>query len=85
MGDSRFELSGVILTSLNVPNTEKWRILGLETTRCTITPYFTFAAGHFAPFRQEIYPGCEMGPPLKVLSLFRPLATEGDERVCPLR
>jgi len=36
--DYRFELSGVILTSLNLPNTEKWRILGLETTRCTITP-----------------------------------------------
>ena len=23
-------------------------------------------------FRQEIYPACEMRPPLKVLSLFRP-------------
>ena len=38
MEDYRFELSGVILTSLNLPNTEKWRIWGLETTRCTITP-----------------------------------------------
>jgi len=36
----------------------------------------------YAP-RHEIYPRCETGPPLNVLPV-QTLATEGDDRVCPL-
>ena len=44
-----------------------------ENTRgCTTSAMFTTKMGRFARSRHEICPDCEIGPPLKVLSLFRP-------------
>ncbi len=37
---------------------------------CSRTLFFTFGTSHFTRFQPEIYPGREMSPPLKVLSLF---------------
>ncbi len=52
----RYELSGVILTSLNIPNTEKWRIFGLETTKRTTSAMICLQTGSFSCFQWRNLP-----------------------------
>jgi hypothetical protein len=42
------------------------------------------AADHFTRSRYEIFPRCEIDPPLKVLSLFRPWRRREMKGVCAL-
>src|SRR5271157_322479 len=51
-----FELSERILTSLNTPNTEEWRIFGLETGRCTISAMIFLQTGSFSRFQWRNLP-----------------------------
>jgi hypothetical protein len=82
MEDYRFELSGVILTSLNLPITQKWRILGLETTRCTITPLLYVSQRAISRhFDKKFTPDVKC---VRHSKFYRcsTLATEGGDKVC---